>query len=143
MRSHERVILFIDDSELYHFIIQQELKEPLASVNAAVIHYSDPQEALVSIKALAAKGADMLAFVDLNMPVMNGFELIDETIASVKNIPTFCILSSSLVPDDHQAVAKSPHIKDIIVKPIFKEDFMLFMQTYKKHFLSEELQKAV
>lgn len=143
MCSHERVILFIDDSELYHFIIQQELKEPLATVDAAVIHYSDPQEALVSMKALAAKGVDMLAFVDLNMPVMNGFELIDETIASVKNIPTFCILSSSLDPEDHQAVAQSPHIKDIIVKPIFKEDFMLFMQTYKRYFLSEELQKAV
>lgn len=143
MCSHERVIIFIDDSELYHFIIQQELKEPLATIDAAVIHYSDPQEALVSIKALAAKGVDILAFVDLSMPVMNGFELIDATIASVTNIPTFCILSSSLDPEDHEAVAQSPHIKDIIVKPMFKDDFLQFMQKYKPDFLGESLPKAI
>ena len=121
-------LLCIDDDEttllLIKIVVQKALfaKEVVTCLSGseALVYYQNLTD------GLAAKTADepQLIFLDLNMPLMNGWEFLDEFIEIY--YPKFentkvVVLSSSANPADKEKVKGYPMIIGYISKPLTTE----------------------
>lgn len=69
------------------------------------------------------KNAPNIVFIDLNMPVMNGWEFLDEYLKREyqKKFKThFIVLSSTIDPKDVEKSKSYPMVVDFLSKPITK-----------------------
>lgn len=66
----------------------------------------------------------VIAFVDLNMSIMNGWEFLDK-LSKAKNEITMhyklYILSSTINPDDQKKAKSNPLVSGFLSKPLTKE----------------------
>lgn len=121
-------ILFIDDDPitlmLCKMVISKSLfsKEIVTAKNGEeALQYFDKLN-LASTDALLAK--PQLIFLDLNMPVMGGWEFLESFSTpeySQYNSTKVIILSSTIDPDDLEKSNKYPMVIDFLSKPISKE----------------------
>ncbi len=108
-------ILFVDDTEdninLYKIFLK--------NYDAAKIDYlSDPVEA---IKAIAS-GKYQLVFLDIEMPVKNGFDVIEE-VGDIGNCTIYALTAytdTSII----EQIGENKKFKDIVKKPILKRDLI-------------------
>ena len=109
-------ILIVDDDNIYIYIAKKSVKD--ACPKAEIFVCKNGEEALDKLSSL---NPDIL-LLDINMPVMNGWGLLDNLL--VKNIklefPIF-IVSSSLDESDKEKAASYKFVKGYINKPINKE----------------------
>ena len=78
------------------------------------------------LKDLLAKGEDIpeIIFLDINMPVMNGWDLLEELEhikSSFSKLPRIYILSSTVDPEDYKRAKSFDAVVDFISKPLSKE----------------------
>jgi CheY-like chemotaxis protein len=78
------------------------------------------------LKDLLAKGGDIpeIIFLDINMPVMNGWDLLEELEhikSSFSKLPRIYILSSTVDPEDYKRAKSFDAVVDFISKPLSKE----------------------
>ncbi len=88
---------------------------------------SSPEIALngkEGLSKVAGNGPDLI-FLDINMPVMNGFEFLAE-VQKEKLCPNakIVMLSSSINPSDKQKSESFPQVIDYIIKPLTTEKIM-------------------
>ncbi|QHT71053.1 response regulator [Rhodocytophaga rosea] len=119
------VIFVIDDSEIDCLIVNKLLHQKFPHIKLEAFHSAD--EALETIKNLEASHSILpsLILLDINMPVKNGWEFLDEYQAlapqSLKQIKVI-IFTSSIHPADPITARQYKMVVDFIVKPIRKED---------------------
>jgi len=115
----------IDDDKIYHFLLKNLFKQN--GIQVATSFFLNGYEAIEAIK----NGNDTdalpdLILLDVNMPIMNGWQFIEEyrkiseTIA--KNPVVYMISSSNDEVDINKAKGYSEIVKDYLLKPICKED---------------------
>ena len=85
------------------------------------------QEALDHLKSMAQNGDVLpsLIFLDLNMPIMNGWEFLEEldnTPGIDLNGVSIYIMSSSVDPRDLERIQQYPVVKNYVLKPMTLED---------------------
>lgn len=89
-----------------------------------IISFYNPQNALDELKNNAADSSKLpdVILLDLNMPVLDGWQFLDEftQVDFAKKIVIF-IVSSSIDPSDLEMAKNYPIIKDYIVKPLTSE----------------------
>lgn len=89
-----------------------------------IISFHNPQAALdqLKINALNPSRLPDVILLDLNMPVLDGWQFLDEfqLIAFAKKIIVF-IVSSSIDPYDLEKTKNYPIIKNYIIKPLTSE----------------------
>ncbi|MFA9188313.1 response regulator [Flavobacterium sp. FBOR7N2.3] len=89
-----------------------------------IISFYNPQNALDELKNNAANPSKLpdVILLDLNMPVLDGWQFLDEftQVDFAKKIVIF-IVSSSIDPSDLEMAKNYPIIKDYIVKPLSSE----------------------
>ena len=107
-------IASVDDD----FVIQELIKTTFASVNAEVKFYSNGEEFL--------KGAEEqefdLVFLDLRMPGLNGFQVMD--LLKTKNIETPVIILSAISQKEAIMKAFEYGVKTYLVKPLKPEHIL-------------------
>ena len=110
-------IWLIDDDDITNMLHQFFLEEYFP--DASIVVFSQAELALKAI-SLNEPLPDYI-FLDINMPVMDGWEFMDElskmTIANLSDLNIY-ILTSSLDPSDFSKADLSPLIQGFISKPL-------------------------
>ena len=119
-------ILCVDDDPITLMLYKMVIAK--ASLSETVIAAKNGQEALEyydNLKSESDANFPELVFLDLNMPVMGGWEFLDnfiETRYNMFNTKTkIIVLSSTIDPQDIEKVKNYPIIIDFISKPVTKE----------------------
>jgi len=115
----------IDDDRIYHFLLKNLFKQNGITINATF--FNNGQEAIEAIKvAEAADSMPDLILLDVNMPIMNGWQFLEEYIKLKDILPKICtiymISSSNDEVDINKAKGYGNIVKDYFLKPICKED---------------------
>jgi CheY-like chemotaxis protein len=117
-------ILLVDDDKIFNFLSEKTISS-LGLANE--IHFaSNGKEALDMLDQYRQGLLDKpdIIFLDLNMPIMNGYEFIEAFAAMDlpdKHLITIVILTSSADPRDLE-MAKELGIKYYFNKPLSKEE---------------------
>lgn len=123
MMQQEYTVMVVDDDEDYCFLTKRILRR--AGVFKQIITASNGLEALKKLLEINASGEDppTLIFLDLKMPIMDGFEFLEE----VSNLPELdlsktriFVMTSSVLPKDRERANIYP-IAEFISKPLTKK----------------------
>jgi CheY-like chemotaxis protein len=119
-------ILCVDDDPITLMLCKMVITK--ASFSNEIATAKNGQEALKYFDAFktigTTKNKPQLIFLDLNMPVMNGWEFLESfnTQEYLDYHDTkVIILSSTIDPDDLEKSKKYPMVIDFLSKPISKE----------------------
>jgi CheY-like chemotaxis protein len=122
--NHKSVFV-VDDDDIYQFTLKVTLKS-IPSVKS-ISTFSDGAEALDHIIANKdeLEALPDIIFLDINMPVMDGFQFMDEFIDLLprlkKDIKVY-LVSSSIDPKDIKRAKRIDAISDYLIKPLKSED---------------------
>jgi CheY-like chemotaxis protein len=115
------LICIIDDDKVYQFMLTRIINQNNLAEN--IITFSDGEEALQYLtdnKATNEKIPDAI-FLDANMPIMDGWQFIDEYASiktQIKKKIVIYMFTSSVNPIDIERASTISEISDYIVKPI-------------------------
>lgn len=122
--------LLIDDDRINNYLSEEVIKE--ANITEEVVTLTDGQKALSYLKNLEIPESDtpykILVLLDLNMPVMDGFEFMDEFKAlNLRAEFLIVVLTSS---DNHRDKEKieTYNIYNFISKPITEQKLLQALQ---------------
>ena len=127
MSTSFQTCLLIDDNPLDNYINTKLIQ----NVNFAneVLAFESPVDALLALKEGNIK-PDVI-FLDINMPVMNGFEFLMEyaNLHISKDNIKLCVLSSSINPEDEDRAIRSPYVTKYIQKNLKEEKLQELMNS--------------
>jgi CheY-like chemotaxis protein len=121
-------ILFIDDDPITLMLCKMVISKSLFSKE--IVTAKNGEEALQYFNTFKQANTNaqltkpQLIFLDLNMPVMSGWEFLDSFSTpeySEFNNTKVIILSSTIDPEDLEKSNKYPMVIDFLSKPISKE----------------------
>ena len=120
-------ILIVDDSKIVRTVIQRAIQLSGAAVGE-IHHAGNGQEAL---DKLATAPIDIL-FADINMPVMNGVEMIEEMARRglARNIPV--VIVSTERSEVRMQQLKEHGVRDYLNKPFTPESIRDILNTCLK-----------
>jgi CheY-like chemotaxis protein len=123
-KPQHKIIFLIDDDAISNFINTKIIQ---AHFPFTVVAFTNAMEALQELKQYQTSGSDSipdLIFLDINMPVMDGWEFLDE----FQKLPDFLLakcnitmLTSSLDRDDIEKSKKYRCVLGFISKPLTVE----------------------
>jgi CheY-like chemotaxis protein len=127
------IIGIIDDDKIYHFILTSIInKNNLAE---SILSFLDGEKAIQYLrdnKTHNEKIPDVL-FLDVNMPIMDGWMFIEEYARIKMNITKKILvfmLSSSANPTDIERADKISEISNYIIKPQNLEEVKMIFENY-------------
>ena len=117
-------VMVIDDSDSDLYVAEHYLKKYFIAEN--VISFESAAEGLDYLmqNANLIEQLPSIIFLDIRMPVMDGFEFLDtyeKLPTSVHEHCTVIMLSSSADPRDHERIKNNSFVKKFISKPLDKE----------------------
>lgn len=115
----------IDDDKIYHFLLKSLLKQN--GIEAKSTFFCNGQDAIDFIKQNNDdENLPDLILLDVNMPIMNGWQFLEEFVKLVPQLPKrpviYMISSSNNEVDIDRAKEFNGAVKDYFLKPICKED---------------------
>ena len=120
-------VWLIDDDEVFVFLT----KKLIAQTEQAVIleTYINGQEAIDRLREISADESALpdLVLLDLNMPVMDGWEFLNafkEVEFSAPDKIHLYIVTSSISPYEVERAKQIPAVQEFIVKPMVKQKFV-------------------
>lgn len=120
-------VWLIDDDEVFVFLT----KKLIAQTEQAVIleTYINGQEAIDRLREISADESALpdLVLLDLNMPVMDGWEFLNafqEVEFSAPEKIHLYIVTSSISPYEVERAKQIPAVQEFIVKPMVKQKFV-------------------
>jgi CheY-like chemotaxis protein len=121
MIRKQPLIGIIDDDKIYQFTLQKIIKDTKQAER--IVTFSDGEKAIQYLSDNKTKIENIpdIIFLDVNMPVMDGWQFIEEYArikTDIKKKIVVFMLSSSINPIDIERAGKIREISDYIVKPI-------------------------
>lgn len=104
-------ILLLDDQPITNFITRKVLE--VEGVRLPVIDFTNPHEAINFLK----NDYDVVMFLDLNMPEMSGWDVMD-ILLKINATPRIIILTSSTSELDRERANKYTFVIDYVIKPL-------------------------
>ncbi|MBC8768959.1 response regulator [Arenibacter sp. BSSL-BM3] len=124
-------VCIVDDDDIYQFTIVKTLKA--LELTDRIMVFSDGEEALEFMLDNINEDDELpdVIFLDIDMPVMDGFQFMEEYVKIKSNIGkkiTIYMVSSSVDPADIERAKKISEITDYIVKPITHDQLKSIIQ---------------
>jgi CheY-like chemotaxis protein len=114
-------IFLIDDDPVFVFLLSKIISSTGEDTQSS--HFNDGQQAIDHLQTIS-DNPDLLPdviFLDLSMPVMDGWEFLDEytlLATHLKKKIDLYIVSSSISPDDFQRSKSYSDVHDFLIKPV-------------------------
>ena len=125
------IACIIDDDPIFVFGTKRIMQ--LSNFSESVIVYQNGKEAYEKLKATiqANEPQPDIIFLDLNMPIWDGWQFLDEFIKIPNDYPiTIYIITSSVDPADVEKAKKYDAISSYIVKPITSASLQNILDNY-------------
>ena len=111
-------ILLVDDDPVFQAVARKMI-ENCQLVEYIISSFRNGKEALDQLKGVTSSPDDSLVLLDLNMPVMNGWEFLEE----LKKYPLLqslkvVIVSSSPNAEDIKLSRSNEQVLDYVLKPM-------------------------
>lgn len=125
MNTIINTVLLIDDDITINYFHNRLIQKN--ELTKSVLISQNGKEGIESIKELnevCENNEKALIFLDLNMPIMNGWEFLDELKNlndSLKLNYKLFVLSSSINPDDRKKAENNPLVTGYLSKPLSLE----------------------
>lgn len=129
-KSTVHTAFLVDDSEVDLFIQKKFIE--LSSFAERVITFSSPVKALEAFQSNKYSDVPSLIFLDLNMPLLNGFEFLEKINALSGDITSrikVVILSSSNSPADRLRAKEFPNVINFFSKPLTMDGLELLTKS--------------
>lgn len=127
-------ILLIDDNSTSVFLTEMILKREGFSNN--IRSFLAAQDALSYIQQHLPSRTPAIIFLDLNMPVMNGWEFLDALKPHEQELAQRChiyVLTSSLAASDAQRANEYSLVSGLIHKPVDSQMIKLILAEMSEH----------
>ncbi|MFD0799069.1 response regulator [Maribacter chungangensis] len=116
----------IDDDPIFIYGTKRMMKE--TNFCDSITVFNNGEDALLGLTEMLQVTHELpqVIFLDLNMPIMNGWEFLDEFIKLPNNSlnkTVIYVISSSVDPRDIEKVKEYELISNYILKPITPNDF--------------------
>ncbi len=123
-------IILIDDDAVHNMITNEILKKFVDVRTVKIISFEIPRKGLdYLLHQNPEQALKTLVLLDINMPVLSGWDVLDRLIPLDENIKgnmTLYILSSSIDPMDETHAASYPLVKGFLSKPLLPHLKSLF-----------------
>jgi len=114
MSNHNKILL-VDDDPIFLTLAEMAIKKE--SDHIEIFKATNGEEAIDFLKT---QSVDII-FLDLNMPVMNGWEFLDALPSSKSNGNQIYVLTSSIDPSDQKKADENPNVTSMLEKPLDRE----------------------
>lgn len=120
-------LLLVDDDKVFQFLTQKVI-ETTKLVDKIKI-FSNGFEAIAFLSTYSEKPELLpeIILLDLNMPIMDGWEFLEEYVRIKPKIAKqiiIYIITSSIDPADIKKAEEISEVSDYIIKPITKDKFI-------------------
>ena len=125
-------VYLIDDDDIYVFLTRKTILKVLQDVDVEV--FSDGLQAINHLKKVKHSPELLpdVIFLDLNMPVMDGWEFLKEyedIYPSFARKNELYIVSSSISPHELERSKNISVVSEFIIKPLVKEKFLEILES--------------
>ena len=113
-------ICIVDDDPIFVYGTKVLLNHNKDIANDILV-YENGKEALDSLSAMVEDGDNLpdIIFLDLNMPVMDGWRFLEAFIKiPIDKMPLVFIATSSIDEDDKLKAKQYPIVKEFLTKPL-------------------------
>jgi len=122
--------IVIDDSKLDCFIAEKIIRN--TGKSDTIKSFQQAKEALVFISdAKTDEHSHTIILVDIQMPIMNGFEFVEQfekLPMHITNNYTIYVISSSINDNDLNRVHHFPSVKQFLNKPLNSNSLAILLQ---------------
>lgn len=122
----------VDDDSIFTYIMTKQMQQ--VSFCDRLETFSNGQLALDALRERAGDPARLpsVIFLDLNMPVMDGWQFLDTFCQLRFSRPvTIYIVSSSIDPSDHAKLHEYRCVTAFFIKPVRKEQLKEVIASYE------------
>ena len=126
-------VCIIDDDPIFIYGTKRIMAE--IDFCEAVVVYENGQDAIDGLNEITANSEEFpsIIFLDLNMPIMNGWEFLEDFVKipnhNRDNVIIY-IISSSVDPRDLERIKNYTVVNNYILKPITPEDLRSVLQNF-------------
>lgn len=127
--------IIVDDSELDCFIASKIIKQ--SGARAGITTFLQAKDTLKHLQNKdVANGETSVVLLDIIMPLMSGFEFLDEFKKLAENVRSSCYIIAITSSMNKKYIGRIPdyeEVKGVIDKPITSEKFELLLEQISSH----------